>query len=232
MRITRADYSPSCEGTQRPRPARATRKAALDESDVSSKAKNAGSMLAVPQKHPRRKICENSQEHELTTSGEPDDGKAIKSGSVGGTRKPTGAILQGGGCLPYDIGVLYIFVSGEYVGEAYCPELMGSRTSEWEARSMRKRDEQERRLAREQGLPVLARIQDEAKASRRRRSTEIRQVEQAHQWDRQRGEIHPAEVVEHLANIEAEKRAKPLLSKAVPDADDDRPVRVLPVRKM
>jgi hypothetical protein len=131
-----------------------------------------------------------------------------------------------------DIGVLYIFVSGEYVGEAYCPELMGSRTSEWEARAIRKREEQERRLAREQGLPVRARIQDEAKASRRRRSTEIRQGEQARQWDRQRGEIHPALVSEHLATLEAEKRAKPKLSKAVPDADDAGPVRVLPVRKM
>ena len=96
-----------------------------------------------------------------------------------------------------DIGVLYIFVSGEYVGEAYCPELMGSRTSEWEARAMRKREEQERRLAREQGLPVRARIQDEAKASRRRRSTEIRQVEQARQWDRQRSDLLSRDFVGH-----------------------------------
>jgi Mu transposase-like protein len=28
-----------------------------------------------------------------------------------------------------DVGVLYIFVGGEYVGEAYCPQLMGGRES-------------------------------------------------------------------------------------------------------
>src|SRR6266496_6498796 len=165
MQLTRTDYSPSCEGTQRPRPARATREAALDESDVSSKAKNAGSMLAVPQKHPRRKTCENPQEHELTTSGEPDDGKSIKSGSVGGTRKPTVAILQGGGCLPYDLGVLYLFVEGVYVGEAYCPAFMGSRVSEWEDRAMRKHDEAQAKIARGQGQEVRARIQSEADSS-------------------------------------------------------------------
>ena len=37
-----------------------------------------------------------------------------------------------------DVGVLYIFVEGEYVGEAYCPQFMGGRVSEWEARAMRK----------------------------------------------------------------------------------------------
>ena len=35
-----------------------------------------------------------------------------------------------------------IFVEGEYVGEACCPQLMGGRVSEWEARVMRKQDEE------------------------------------------------------------------------------------------
>ena len=97
---------------------------------------------------------------------------------------------------------------------------------------MRQHDEQQRHLAHEQGLPVRARIQDEAKASRRRRSTEIRASEQARQWDRQRGDIHPAIVSEQLADIEAKKLAPPKLSPARPDADDARPVHVLPVRTM
>ncbi len=67
-----------------------------------------------------------------------------------------------------DVGVLYIFVEGEYVGEAYCPQLMGGRVSEWEARAMRQHDEQQAKIAREQGLPVRARIQNEARAARRR----------------------------------------------------------------
>src|SRR2546428_5434082 len=102
-----------------------------------------------------------------------------------------------------DVGVLYIFVEGSYVGEAYCPQFMGGRVSEWEARAMRKHDEMQAKIAREQGLPVRARIQNEAATARRRRSAEIRQVEQTRQWDRQRQDIHPAIVSEHLASIEA-----------------------------
>ena len=44
-----------------------------------------------------------------------------------------------------DVGVLYLFVEGVYVGEAYCPQLMGGRVSEWEARAMRKHDESKRK---------------------------------------------------------------------------------------
>ncbi len=70
----------------------------------------------------------------------------------------------------------------------------------------------------------------EAGAARRRRSTEVRQVEQARQWDRQREEIHPAEVAERLADIETKKLAPPKIRRAVPDTDPERPVRILPVR--
>src|SRR5258708_4339527 len=129
-----------------------------------------------------------------------------------------------------DVGVLYIFVEGEYVGEAYCPQLMGGRVSEWEARAMRKHDEEQAKIAREQGLPVRARIQDEAGTARRRRSTEIRASEQARQWDRHPQDIHPANVSQRLASIEASIPAVAPLPEAVPDADPDRPVRVLPVQ--
>jgi hypothetical protein len=95
---------------------------------------------------------------------------------------------------------------------------------------MRKHDEEQAKIAREQGLPVRVRIQNEAGAARRRRSTEIRANEQARQWDRQRQDIHPAIVSEQLASIEAKKLAPPKLPKAVPDAEPDRPVHVLPVR--
>jgi hypothetical protein len=129
-----------------------------------------------------------------------------------------------------DVGVLYIFVGGEYVGEAYCPQLMGGRVSEWEARAMRQHDEQQAKIAREQGLPVRARIQDEAGAARRRRSTEIQASEQARQWDRQREDIHPSEVLERLASVEAKKPKVAPLPPAIPDADPDRPVRSLHIR--
>ncbi len=64
-----------------------------------------------------------------------------------------------------DVGVLYIFVDGEYVGEAYCPQLMGGRVSEWEARAMRKHDEEQAKIAREQALPVRARMETRSGSS-------------------------------------------------------------------
>jgi hypothetical protein len=129
-----------------------------------------------------------------------------------------------------DVGVLYLFVDGIYLGEAYCPQLMGGRISEWEARAMRKHDETLAKAAHEQGREVRARIQGEAGSARKRRSAEIRHVEQSRQWDRQREDIHPADVLERLASVEAKKQAKPILPPATPDADPDRPVRPLRVR--
>src|SRR5437667_3058622 len=129
-----------------------------------------------------------------------------------------------------DVGVLYIFVGGEYVGEAYCPQLMGGRISEWEARAMRKHDETQAKASRKQGGEVRARIQDEALSARKRRSAEVRASEQSRQWDRQREDIHPAEVLERLASVETKKPKPSVLPKAVPDADPDRPVRELHIR--
>ena len=45
-----------------------------------------------------------------------------------------------------------------------------------------------------------------------------------------REDIHPAEVLERLASVEAKKPAVPTLPPAVPDADPDRPVRALRIR--
>lgn len=109
---------------------------------------------------------------------------------------------------------------------------MGGRVSEWEARAIRKQDEIEAQAAREQGREVRARIQEEAGSHRKRRSAEIHQVEQSRQWDRQREDIHPAEVLERLASVEAKKQARPTLPPAIPDADPDRPVRPLRIRML
>jgi hypothetical protein len=126
-----------------------------------------------------------------------------------------------------DVGVLYLFVEGEYVGEAYCPEFLGGRVSEWEARAMRKHDETQAKASREQGGEVRARIQEEAGHARKRRSAEVRASEQSRQWDRQREDIHPSEVLERLASVETKKPKVATLPPAVPDADPDRPVREL-----
>lgn len=129
-----------------------------------------------------------------------------------------------------DVGVLYLFVDGISIGEAYCPQLMGGRVSEWEARAMRKQDQTQAKIASAQGQQVRARIQNEALSARKRRSTEVRASEQSRQWDRQREDIHPAEVLERLASVEAKKPKVATLPPAVPDADPDRPVRELRIR--
>ena len=131
-----------------------------------------------------------------------------------------------------DLGVLYLFVEGVYVGEAYCPAFMGSRVSEWEARAMRKHDEAQAKIARGQGQEVRARIQSEAGQARKRKSAEIRQAEQSRQWDRQREDIHPVEVLERLASIEAKQTAAAPLPKAIPDPDPERPTRPLRIRQL
>src|SRR5713226_5586424 len=100
----------------------------------------------------------------------------------------------------------------------------------WEARAMRKHDGGLAEVAREQGRQARARTQSEAGQARKRAMTEIRQVEQSRQWDRQREDIHPVEVLERLAGVESKKPARPKLPPAVPDADPDRPVCALPVR--
>ena len=95
---------------------------------------------------------------------------------------------------------------------------------------MRKHDEIEAKASREQGHQTRARMQDEAGSHRKRRRTRIRQAEQSRQWDRQREDMHPADVLERLASLAAQTPASLTLPPAVPDAEPDRPVRVLPIR--
>jgi hypothetical protein len=126
--------------------------------------------------------------------------------------------------------VLYIFLEGEYLGEAYCPQFMGGRVSEWEAKAMRKHDGEQESLAHVQGQEVRARIQQEAGKGKKRRGAEIRASEQSRQWDRQREDIHPTSVIEQLESVEAKVKAQLPLPPAVPDADPDRPVRSLRIQ--
>src|SRR5256885_15122581 len=56
-----------------------------------------------------------------------------------------------------DSSVIYLFVEGRYVGEAYCPALMGRRVSEWEATAQRKNDSQKAKAAASATQEVRAR---------------------------------------------------------------------------
>jgi hypothetical protein len=134
---------------------------------------------------------------------------------VGGTRKPTGEILQGGGCLPYDISVIYLFVDGSYVGEAYCPAFMGQRISEWEAKAMRRSDTAKAAAA--ASASVRSQIQEEIETTKKQRRKAIREAEKARQFDRQREEIHPPHVLEALDRLAPPERESLRQPKATPD---------------
>jgi Mu transposase, C-terminal len=131
-----------------------------------------------------------------------------------------------------DISVLYLFVAGSYVGEAYCTEFLGGRVSEWEAAAMRKSDNLQKNEAAEQGREARARTQDEAASSRRRRSAQIRASEKSREYDRQREEIHPTPVLERLASLAPKPVPSLKLPPARPNAEPDRPVKILPVRRL
>ena len=131
-----------------------------------------------------------------------------------------------------DLSVLYLFVAGSYVGEAYCTEFLGGRVSEWEAAAMRRADNIQKKEAAQQGREARTRTQEEAASSRRRRSAQIRAQEQSRAYDRQREEIHPIPVLERLASLEPKPATSLKLPPAVPNAEPDRPVKTLPIRTL
>src|SRR5437660_2794376 len=68
-----------------------------------------------------------------------------------------------------DVSVIYLFVEGSYVGEAYCPAFMGQRVSEWEAAAQRQADGAKARAAASASQEVRARMQEEIEASKKQR---------------------------------------------------------------
>ena len=87
--------------------------------------------------------------------------------------------------------MIYLFVEGSYVGEAYCPALMGGWVSEWEATAQRQADGEKARLASSASQEVRARLQEEISAAKKQRRRATLQREYGRQLDRQREEIHP-----------------------------------------
>src|SRR2546421_10071523 len=85
-----------------------------------------------------------------------------------------------------DISVIYLFVEGSDVGEAYCPALMGRRVSEWEATAQRQADSQKAKAAASASQEVRVRIQEEIETAKKQRSRLTREREKARQLDRQR----------------------------------------------
>jgi len=121
-----------------------------------------------------------------------------------------------------DISVIYLFLNGELVGEAFCTELMGKRLSIWEADALRRADMAQAEKARGESRDNRQRIQEEALSGRKLLSLETKRLERARQFDQQRAEIHPSSVQATLQGLTGQPISAPpsgLLPPAVPEDD-------------
>ena len=118
-----------------------------------------------------------------------------------------------------DVSVIYLFVDGSYVGEAYCPAFMGQRVSEWEAKAMRQADTKAAKAAGAEVANVRAQIQEDIETTKRQRGKALRHREKARQFDRQREEIHPSSVAEALESLAPAARESLQLPEAIPDPE-------------
>jgi hypothetical protein len=129
-----------------------------------------------------------------------------------------------------DVSVLYLFVEGNYVGEAYCPAFMGQRISEWEAKAMRRADGQQAKASAAASQQVRVRIQKQIEVAKKQRKRESRAREQERQFDRQREEIHPAHVLEVLESFTPSENEQRRLPKAIPDPVKEHSAQPLTIR--
>jgi hypothetical protein len=124
-----------------------------------------------------------------------------------------------------DISVMYLFLEGELVGEAYCTEFMGRRVSIWEAQAERRASAAQAKEANEESRENRQRIQREARKGSRAQALEAKRLEHQRHLDQQRREIHPDHVQDALHSLanapkeapEAAPTGKSLLVPAVPD---------------
>lgn len=118
-----------------------------------------------------------------------------------------------------DVSVIYLFVDGSYVGEAYCPAFMGQRVSEWEAKAMRQSDTKAAKAAGAEVANVRAQIQEDIETTKKQRGKALRKLEKARQFDRQREEIHPSYVGQVLESLAPTARESLQLAEAIPDLE-------------
>ena len=138
-----------------------------------------------------------------------------------------------------DITVIYLFLEGELVGEAYCTHYLNRRVSWWEARAERRADAALKKVAAVESLENRQDIQQKAASGRRVHSLETKRLEKQRQLDRQRQDIHPEHVqavLQVLAKEQVTPSAHPpasrLLAPAVPREDPPGAViEHLPIRE-
>lgn len=139
-----------------------------------------------------------------------------------------------------DISVIYLFLEGELVGEAYCTDLLGQRMSIWEADAIRQADAKQEKEAASVSRENRQRIQQEAESGKRAHAQTTKRLEQRRLMEQQRAEIHPEQVQTALQVLaDAGAAAHPptppsssLLASAIPEEHPPTmPVVRLQIRK-
>ena len=111
-----------------------------------------------------------------------------------------------------DISVIYLFLEGELVGEAYCTEFMGRRVSIWEATAnaepicAQAKEATARSLASRQTNSAKKPLQAAV------HSLETKRLEKQRQLDLQRQEIHPSHVQATLQALKEQQTPSSLPS--------------------
>jgi len=139
-----------------------------------------------------------------------------------------------------DISVIYLFLEGELVGEAYCTDLLGQRMSIWEADAIRQADAKKEKEAAQVSRENRQRIQQEAESGKHVHAQTTKRLEQRRLMEQQRAEIHPEHVQTTLQVLADAGAAVPpptppstaLLAPAIPeDLTESMPVVRLQIRK-
>ena len=137
-----------------------------------------------------------------------------------------------------DISVIYLFLEGVLVGEAFCTAFLDRRVSVWEAQAERRADARAAQAASGISLESRQHIQQEALQGRRLHTLETKRLEKQRQLDLQRQDIHPSHVQATLQALKEQQAPPPgprsgLLPPAIPEDDpEDRVVVHLKVRKL
>ncbi len=139
-----------------------------------------------------------------------------------------------------DISVIYLFLEGQYVGEAYCTEFQdGRRVSIWEADALYAAAKSGKKLASDESLEGRQRVQQQAKAGHKVLALETKRLEHKRQYDLQRQDIHTEQVQATLNALAQQKPSLPtkpsvssFLSISEPEDDPtEEHVIHLPIRK-
>jgi transposase len=140
-----------------------------------------------------------------------------------------------------DISVIYLFLGGELVGEAYATSLLGQRMSIWESDAERKADAGKHKQAEKISLSNRQGIQEEALSGRKLLSLETKRLERKRQMDQQRSEIHPEAVQATLQalkeqqnpSVPSPRKTVGFLPPAIPEDDPKgADLTPLPMRKL